>query len=94
MWFFNAERLKGIDAVLDMIGFDSILKQSDYVLTGEGSFDEQSLSGKAPSGVLERASRNNKPTFLVVGSLKISIDRCKELGFANAYDLYLDLGVD
>lgn len=87
MWFFNAERLKGIDAVLDMIGFDRILKRSDYVLTGEGSFDEQSLSGKAPSGVLERATRNNKPTFLVVGSLKISIDRCKELGFANAYDL-------
>ena len=87
MWFFGATRLKGIDAVLDMIGFDAILKQSDYVLTGEGSFDDQSLSGKAPSGVLDRASRNNKPTFLVAGSLKITIDRCKELGFANAYDL-------
>lgn len=87
MWFFNAKRLKGIDAVLDMIGFDAILKQSDYVLTGEGSFDDQSLSGKAPSGVLERTNRINKPTFLVAGSLKITIDRCKELGFANAYDL-------
>ena len=53
--FLNATLKKGIDMVLDAIGFDSIISGADLVVTGEGKVDSQTSKGKTPAGVLARA---------------------------------------
>ena len=44
----------GIDAVLDVTGFDRQLDGADLVITGEGRIDFQSANGKVISGVARR----------------------------------------
>lgn len=51
--FLHGELVKGAPTVLRAMGFDTLVKNADLVITGEGCFDEQSLLGKAPSCVAE-----------------------------------------
>ena len=53
--------------VLDIVGFNDLVAGARIVITGEGSLDEQSLSGKAPMGVLRAASAQGVPTIVVAG---------------------------
>ncbi len=59
---------RGIELVLEAVGFDERLGGADLVLTGEGRLDEQSLGGKAVSGVVAAASSRGVPVIAVVGS--------------------------
>ena len=65
--FLKAEARSGIDLILDLVGFDSHLVGANYIVTGEGRFDSQSVQGKAPWGILQRAEKLSIPTFLVCG---------------------------
>lgn len=71
----NARLVRGIDMVLEAIGFDDKIRGCDLIITGEGRIDYQTLMGKAPSGVLAAAKRQNIPTIAIGGS----IDWCEEL---------------
>ncbi|MCD5349129.1 glycerate kinase [Kineosporia mesophila] len=57
----------GAPYVLDTIGFDADLAAAQLVVTGEGSWDEQSLQGKAPAEVLRRAQAAGVPAAIVAG---------------------------
>lgn len=63
----GAELKPGIDVILDFIHFDEMLDHCDYVLTGEGKLDRQSLGGKVVVGVGRHAKRKNVPVIAVVG---------------------------
>jgi glycerate 2-kinase len=63
--FCDAEIVSGVDVVLDLLDFRATVAGADLVLTGEGSFDAQSLDGKAPIGVARRAG--GVPTWVVSG---------------------------
>jgi glycerate kinase len=65
--FLKAEAKSGIDVILDLVGFDAHLSGADVVVTGEGRFDSQSVRGKAPWGILQRAEKLSIPTYLVCG---------------------------
>ena len=65
--FLEATAASGIDVILDLVGFDSHLIDADYVITGEGKFDSQSVKGKAPWGILQRAENRSIPVFLLCG---------------------------
>ncbi len=65
--FFGGELISGIDYILEAIGFDSALKDADLLITGEGSFDSQSLGGKVISGLLARAGASGTPVDVVCG---------------------------
>ena len=68
--YLGAELKRGVDLVLDQIGFDSIIDGADLVITGEGCSDYQTLKGKTAAGVLERAERAGVPVALVSGAVK------------------------
>ena len=53
--YMYAECRSGIDLLLDTIHFDDLLQDADLVITGEGSADRQTLMGKLPFGILQRA---------------------------------------
>jgi glycerate 2-kinase len=41
------------------------LEDVDLVITGEGKFDDQTLSGKVVKGVIDRCSHKSKPVVVV-----------------------------
>ena len=65
----GAELRPGIEAVLDLIGFDGMIRGADLVITGEGRADSQSLEGKVMQGVALRAQKAGVPVTAIVGSL-------------------------
>ncbi|MDH3205981.1 MAG: glycerate kinase [Gemmatimonadota bacterium] len=67
--FLDADLVSGIEAVMDASGLDEALAGADWVITGEGRFDTQSLSGKVVSGVLARAERAGCKVAVLAGSL-------------------------
>ncbi|MBM7705851.1 glycerate kinase [Chryseomicrobium aureum] len=67
--FFPAHLERGIDSVLDAIEYDQYLREADLVITGEGKSDVQTLSGKAPLGVAERARRVGVKVALLSGMI-------------------------
>lgn len=67
MAFAGAEMRSGIDAILDLGGFDRLAQQADLVITGEGSLDGQSVYGKVPVGVARRAKKYGKPVIAIAG---------------------------
>ena len=67
--FFPAETKQGIDVVLKAISFESHLKDTDIIFTGEGKSDAQTLSGKTPFGIAAAGRRAGKPVILISGAI-------------------------
>lgn len=72
--FFKAQLVNGIDFFLDFTGFEQALNQTDLVITGEGSIDEQTLQGKGPYGVAYRARQKNLPVIGLAGSVPLELN--------------------
>ena len=68
--YMNAERQSGIDLLLDTIGFDRLLDSASLVITGEGASDRQTLMGKVPYGILQRAKAHQVPVALIAGRIE------------------------
>jgi glycerate kinase len=83
----GAELRSGVGTVLDLVGFDDAVVGADLVVTGEGSVDDQSLRGKAPFGVLERARAAGVPVALVCGRTTISHRVLADAGVARCWAL-------
>ena len=67
--YMNADCRSGIDLLLDTIHFEDLLQDTDLVITGEGSADRQTLMGKLPFGILQRAQRHHVPVMLIAGRI-------------------------
>lgn len=62
----------GITTVLDTVDFDRRAVDCDLVVTGEGSFDAQSLGGKAISGVAGRCQKLHVPAAVLAGRVALT----------------------
>lgn len=62
----------GIATVLDTVDFDRRAVGCDLVVTGEGSFDAQSLGGKAISGVAGRCQKLHVPAAVLAGRVALT----------------------
>lgn len=67
--FLHARLKSGIDAVLDLIGFDDLLCEADLVVTGEGRTDWQSCFGKVLHGVGKRCQKRGIPAVALSGGM-------------------------
>jgi len=67
--YMNADCRSGIELLLDTIRFDDLLQDADLVITGEGSADRQTLMGKLPFGILQRAQQHHIPVMLIAGRI-------------------------
>jgi len=83
MAFLNATLKRGIEMVLDLVGFDRAVAKADLVITGEGHIDGQSLQGKLIQGVCARAG--NTPVIALCGKLSASGDEIRAVGLRAAY---------
>jgi glycerate kinase len=67
--YMNADCRSGIELLLEAVGFDALLQDASLVITGEGSADRQTLMGKLPFGILQRAKKHHVPTWLIAGRI-------------------------
>lgn len=70
----------GIDAVLDVTGFDRQLEGADLVITGEGRIDSQSAGGKVISGVARRTRAKGVPLIAIAGGIADSAGAVYDIG--------------
>jgi len=59
--------VSGIGLVRELTGLDAAVQAADLVITGEGSFDDQSLRGKVVGGVAGAARDLGLPCLVVCG---------------------------
>ncbi len=72
--FFQSKLQMGIETVLDTVGFSSLLDNTDFVYTGEGKIDGQSLRGKVVIGVAREAKKKNVRVIAFVGDIGDNIE--------------------
>ncbi|MFF4604838.1 glycerate kinase [Streptomyces sp. NPDC001339] len=77
----------GIDVMLDVLGFGPALAKATFVITGEGSLDEQTLHGKAPAGVAAAARAAGLDVVAVCGRLLLPEEALRRAGIQRAYAL-------
>jgi glycerate kinase len=68
--WLNAKLVSGIEFLLDEYDFGTVLTGADYLLTGEGQLDSQTLTGKGPYGVASRARAKGIKVVAFAGSVK------------------------
>lgn len=80
--FLNGQLASGIDLIKELANFDEVIKGTDWVITGEGKLDGQTLSGKTIYGVLQSASNQGIPVAALCGSVAISKAIRDQLGLS------------
>lgn len=80
--FLSGELLPGIDVIKQIAEFDTKIKNADWIITGEGNLDDQTLSGKALSGVLSSAKKKKIKVAAFCGSIDLGKRVIKDLGIS------------
>ncbi len=82
----------GIGLVTRAIGLDTALDAADLVITGEGSFDHQSLRGKVVAGVAGAARDRGVPCVVLAGRVSTGRREAAAAGVTEAYSLVEHFG--
>jgi glycerate kinase len=69
--FLHANLVNGIQYFLEITRFNDILNNADLIITGEGSLDTQTLQGKGPFGVAQKAKEKKLPVIGVAGKVPL-----------------------
>ncbi len=82
--FLNARLVPGIDVIMSQTRLAEAVAGADWVVTGEGSFDEQSLRGKVVSGVARVARAAGAKIAVCAGQVHLEPGRYRQAGIAAA----------
>ena len=85
LMLLGARRVAGIDVVREAVRLDDAIAGSDLVVTGEGSFDWQSLCGKAVTGLAAAALDQGRPVVVIAGRVEVGRREYAALGITEAY---------
>ncbi len=78
--FMNANVVSGIETIVAHSNLLSELESTDWVITGEGSFDRQSLYGKVVSGILKTAKQAHTRVAVLAGQVNIPQKEYEKIG--------------
>ncbi len=78
--FMNAHLVSGIDEIMAVSRLQDDLADADWVITGEGKLDSQSLRGKVVSGVARLARECDVRVAVIAGQVGLSTDACRAAG--------------
>lgn len=80
MGLLNAKLAPGFDLIEQTFNLDKLIASNhyDYIITGEGRFDEQTRFGKLPLRMAQLGNKHNTPTIGLCGSLLCSVDELPE----------------
>lgn len=66
---FHAQMKPGISLLIEQSQIEKDIENCDFVITGEGQTDAQTMYGKVPCGISELALKYHKPTICLSGAL-------------------------
>lgn len=90
----GARREPGIAMVQRLVGLADRVARADVVLTGEGTFDFSSLSGKVVSGVAALAAEHAVPCLVLAGAVRVGRREAGAAGIEATYSLVEAVGVE
>ncbi len=67
--FLNGTLKSGIDIVIEATNIEEAVQGADFVITGEGRMDSQTIYGKTPMGVAKVAKKYSIPVIGIAGSV-------------------------
>jgi len=88
----GGSRTSGVSVVAEATGLAAALEGADLVVTGEGSFDWQSLRGKVVSGVAAAAAEEAVPCVVVAGRASVGRREAAAAGIEATYSLEDEVG--
>lgn len=88
--FAGAKLVSGFDLLAGLLGLERRIAAASHVLTGEGSLDHQSLSGKGPVALARMASSLGVP---VSGFCGIADEAARNSGIFNSLHVLADTGL-
>lgn len=92
LFALGARRVPGATLVRELSGLDAALDTCDLVITGEGSFDWQSLRGKLVSSVARAAAERGLPCVVLAGQVEVGRREMGALGVAEAHSVAEHVG--
>ena len=84
MAFMNATLVSGIETIMTRSNIQTEIESADWVITGEGCFDSQSLRGKVVSGIAKAVAQSNAKLAVIAGHVAVSPTEYRKLGITTA----------
>ncbi len=85
--YFGSRLQMGIETVLDTVHFDELLNGTDFVYTGEGKIDGQSLRGKVVIGVARKSKKKNVKVIAFVGDIGDDVEKAYDEGVTGIFSI-------
>ena len=85
--YFKSRLQMGIETVLETVHFDELLDGTDFVYTGEGKIDGQSLRGKVVIGVSRKAKKKGVKVIAIVGDIGDDIENAYSEGVTGIFSI-------
>ena len=80
MAYLNATVKPGVDTVIEMTHIEDAIRSADFVITGEGKLDSQTVMGKAPMGIARIAKKYGKLVIAIAGGVSNGAEECNRVG--------------
>jgi glycerate kinase len=84
--FFEAKLKSGIDIVFEKLDIESIIKNVDLIITGEGKIDKQSAMGKVLSGIGKLGIKYKVPVIALGGSVENNLS-LEQIGITSTFSV-------
>lgn len=85
---FTPARLSpGVELMIRYTGLQQYVDKADYIFTGEGRIDSQTLYGKTPFGVAQAAKEKGKPLIAIAGQVGEGIEPLYSHGFTAIHSI-------
>lgn len=87
--FLGAQLVPGAQGVMQAAGLGQALAGADWVITGEGALDSQSLQGKVVGEVARLARRRQVKVAVLAGRLLLDKESCQAAGLLHCEQLVM-----
>lgn len=81
----GARRVSGVDLVIEAVGLREQIADAALVVTGEGTFDWQSMQGKVVAGVAQAALEVATPSIVIAGQVLVGRREAMAVGLSGTY---------
>ncbi len=82
--FMNATLTSGVKTIISFCNLEAELADADWIITGEGCFDRQSLYGKVVAGIAEITAKSNTAVAVIAGQVDLPETEYQKIGIRTA----------
>ena len=87
LYCIGATLCSGIDLILELVNFKEVIKDANYIFTGEGSIDGQTIHGKTISGVAKMAKLQQIPVIALAGRVTSDASNLYDIGVTAMFSI-------